>query len=116
MYMYMYMYVQLAHTLTTFLCKRCIQITCIHNQLSLIGDYFLTFKWHLNWIEDEVEKYMNGTWQKIPPEDHAKMSKLDGQVWLSLCNLLLKEDCQRKYDFNNFNKNTILKVSWFHDC
>ena len=59
---------------------------------------------------------MDGTWQKIPPEDHVKMSKLDGQVWLSLYNLLLKEDCQRKYDFNNFNKNQILKVSYFHRC
>lgn len=57
-----------------------------------------------------VEKYMNGKWQKIPPEDNLKMTKLDGQVWLALYNLLLKEDCQRKYDFNNFNKNQLLKV------
>lgn len=38
------------------------------------------------------------------------MTKLDGQVWISLYNLLLKEDCQRKYDFNSFNKSQLLKV------
>lgn len=38
------------------------------------------------------------------------MTKLDGQVWLALYNLLLKEDCQRKYDFNSFNKHQLLKV------
>ena len=58
----------------------------------------------------EVQKYINGKWQKIPVEDHSKMTKVDGQVWLSLYNLLLKEDCQRKYDFNSFNKNQLLKV------
>ncbi len=60
--------------------------------------------------EGDVEKYINGKWQKVPVEDRLKMTKLDGQVWISLYNLLLKEDCQRKYDFNNFNKNQLLKV------
>ena len=57
-----------------------------------------------------MEKYINGRWQKIPAEDRLKMTKLDGQVWISLYNLLLREDCQRKYDFNHFNKNQLLKV------
>lgn len=60
--------------------------------------------------EGALEKYMDGRWQKIPSEDSLKITKLDGQVWISLFNLLLREDCQRKYDFNNFNKNQILKV------
>lgn len=38
------------------------------------------------------------------------MTKQDGQVWLCLYNLLLRDDCQKKYDFNNFNKNQLLKV------
>uniref|UniRef100_A0A674ELC3 Zinc finger MYND domain-containing protein 10 n=1 Tax=Salmo trutta TaxID=8032 RepID=A0A674ELC3_SALTR len=49
----------------------------------------------------------------IPSEDHLKMTKLDGQVWIALYNLVLKEDCQRKYDFNNFNKNQLLKLRGF---
>lgn len=57
-----------------------------------------------------MKKYINGRWQTIPVEDHVKMTKLDGQVWICLYNLLLKEDCRRKYDFNSFNKNQLLKV------
>uniref|UniRef100_A0A8D0A3F4 Zinc finger MYND domain-containing protein 10 n=1 Tax=Sander lucioperca TaxID=283035 RepID=A0A8D0A3F4_SANLU len=60
-----------------------------------------------------IKFYINGRWQKIPVEDRLKMTKLDGQVWISLYNLLLKEDCQRKYDFNNFNKNQLLKLRGF---
>lgn len=57
-----------------------------------------------------MEKYINGKWQTIPVEDHVKITKLDGQVWICLYNLLLKGECQRKYDFNGFNKNQLLKV------
>lgn len=57
-----------------------------------------------------MQKHIDGKWQTIPVEDHLKMTKLDGQVWLSLYNLLLKEECQRKYDFNSFNKSQLLKV------
>ncbi|XP_074532514.1 zinc finger MYND domain-containing protein 10 isoform X2 [Halichoeres trimaculatus] len=65
------------------------------------------------WSRCRGEKFINGRWQKIPPEDHLKMTKLDGQVWISLYNLLLKEDCQRKYDLNSFNKNQLLKLRGF---
>lgn len=61
----------------------------------------------------EVEKYINGKWQKIPKEDRLKMTKLDGQVWIALYNLLLNENCQQKYEFNNFNKNQLLKLRGF---
>lgn len=57
-----------------------------------------------------MEKYIHGKWQMIPVEDQLKMTKLDGQVWICLYNLLLKPDCQRKYNFNGFNKSQLLKV------
>lgn len=59
---------------------------------------------------DNLQKYENGKWRDIPAEDRLKLTKMDAQVWISLLNLLLKPDCQRKYDFNNFNKNQLLKV------
>ncbi|XP_056130842.1 zinc finger MYND domain-containing protein 10 [Lampris incognitus] len=65
------------------------------------------------WSRYSSEKFINGKWEKIPSEDHLKMTKLDGQVWIALYNLLLKEDCQRKYNFNNFNKNQLLKLRGF---
>ncbi|XP_066522295.1 zinc finger MYND domain-containing protein 10 [Hoplias malabaricus] len=61
----------------------------------------------------KMEKYDEGKWREIAAEDQLKMTKLDGQVWISLLNLLLKSECQMKYDFNNFNKNQLLKLRRF---
>ncbi|XP_028679864.1 zinc finger MYND domain-containing protein 10 [Erpetoichthys calabaricus] len=61
----------------------------------------------------KLEKYMDGRWYEVPAEDHLKMTKLDGQVWIALYNLLLRPECQQKYDFNNFNKTQLLKLRGF---
>ncbi|NXT89858.1 ZMY10 protein, partial [Anhinga rufa] len=59
------------------------------------------------------KKFENGTWHVVPPEDQMKMTKLDGQVWLALLNLLLSPECQRKYHFDGFNKSQLLKLRAF---
>ncbi len=33
------------------------------------------------------------------------------QVWLALFHLLMDENCQHKYELNNYRKNVILKVN-----
>lgn len=58
----------------------------------------------------KLKKFENGAWHVVPPEDQVKMTKLDGQVWLALLNLLLSPECQRKYHFDSFNKSQLLKV------
>ena len=58
----------------------------------------------------KLKKFENGTWHVVPPEDQVKMTKLDGQVWLALLNLMLSPECQRKYHFDGFNKSQLLKV------
>ncbi|NXW88013.1 ZMY10 protein, partial [Alopecoenas beccarii] len=63
--------------------------------------------------EGKLKKFENGTWHVVPPEDQVKMTKLDGQVWLALLNLLLSPECQRKYHFNGFNKSQLLKLRAF---
>uniref|UniRef100_A0A8C6VT70 Zinc finger MYND-type containing 10 n=1 Tax=Naja naja TaxID=35670 RepID=A0A8C6VT70_NAJNA len=71
---------------------------------------------HCPWTNHEggkLKKFENGSWYEVAPEDRMKMTKLDGQVWLALYNLLLSPECQRKYEFNNFNKGQLLKVQ---DC
>nr|XP_005987147.2 PREDICTED: zinc finger MYND domain-containing protein 10 [Latimeria chalumnae] len=61
----------------------------------------------------QLEKYTDGKWYPVAPQDHLKMTKLDGQVWIALYNLLLRQECQQKYDFNNYNKNQLLKLQGF---
>ncbi|XP_061923819.1 zinc finger MYND domain-containing protein 10 isoform X2 [Entelurus aequoreus] len=85
------------------------RMLCTHNVPCLLVRLLEICPWS-RCRSGEVEKYMNGKWETIPVEDRVKMTKVEGQVWLSLYNLLLKEDCQRKYDFNTFNKSQLLKV------
>uniref|UniRef100_A0A671W899 Zinc finger MYND domain-containing protein 10 n=1 Tax=Sparus aurata TaxID=8175 RepID=A0A671W899_SPAAU len=83
------------------------RMLCTHNMPCVLVQLIDCCPW------SEIEKYINSRWQKIPVEDRLKITKLDGQVWISLFNLLLRQDCQRKYDFNNFNKNQLLKLRGF---
>uniref|UniRef100_A0A8C2Y7I3 Zinc finger MYND domain-containing protein 10 n=1 Tax=Coturnix japonica TaxID=93934 RepID=A0A8C2Y7I3_COTJA len=61
----------------------------------------------------KLKKFDNGAWHVVPPEDQMKMTKLDGQVWLALLNLLLSPECQQKYHFDGFNKSQLLKLRAF---
>ncbi|NXL32144.1 ZMY10 protein, partial [Glaucidium brasilianum] len=61
----------------------------------------------------KLKKFENGMWHVVPPEDQVKMTKLDGQMWLALLNLLLSPECQRKYHFDDFNKSQLLKLRAF---
>ncbi|KAF7665696.1 hypothetical protein LDENG_00135120 [Lucifuga dentata] len=88
------------------------RMLCTHNMPCVLVQLIDCCPWS-RFHAGKLEKYINGKWQKIPEEDHLKMTKLDGQIWIALYNLLLKEDCQRKYDFNSFNKNQLLKLRGF---
>ncbi|XP_062977165.1 zinc finger MYND domain-containing protein 10 [Elgaria multicarinata webbii] len=63
--------------------------------------------------EGKLKKFENGAWYEVPREDHVKITKLDGQVWIALYNILLSSECQRKYNFNNFSKGQLLKLRAF---
>ncbi|KAM4654112.1 zinc finger MYND domain-containing protein 10 isoform 2-T2 [Amazona ochrocephala] len=65
------------------------------------------------WEAGKLKKFENGVWHNVPPEDHVKMTKLDGQVWIALLNLLLSPECQRKYHFDGFNRSQLLKLRVF---
>ncbi|XP_075688072.1 zinc finger MYND domain-containing protein 10 [Rhinoderma darwinii] len=57
-----------------------------------------------------LQTYESGRWVSVPAEDQQKMTKLDGQVWISLYNLLLRPECQRKYNINSFTRGQLLKL------
>ena len=55
-------------------------------------------------------RYSDGQWRVIGARDRLKLCKTEGQVWLTLYQLLMDKDCQQKYEFNSHNKAVILKV------
>uniref|UniRef100_A0A673LPP4 Zinc finger MYND domain-containing protein 10 n=1 Tax=Sinocyclocheilus rhinocerous TaxID=307959 RepID=A0A673LPP4_9TELE len=85
------------------------RMLCTHNMPCVLVQLVKNCPWN----RGTLEKYTEGKWRTVRPEDQLKLSKHDGQVWMALLNLLLKPDCQRKYDFNSFNKTQLLKLRGF---
>ncbi|KFQ11873.1 Zinc finger MYND domain-containing protein 10, partial [Leptosomus discolor] len=83
-----------------------------HNLPCLLVELLERCPWSC-WEAGKLKKFENGMWHVVPPEDQVKMTKLDGQVWLALLNLLLSPECQRKYHFDGFNKSQLLKLRAF---
>ncbi|CAL9704879.1 unnamed protein product [Knipowitschia caucasica] len=88
------------------------RMLCTHNIPCVLVQLIYYCPWS-RCKEGQLEKYINGKWQKIPAEDRRKMTKLDGQAWIALYNLILNENCLQKYEFNNYNKNQLLKLMSF---
>ncbi|KAF8056136.1 Zmynd10 [Scenedesmus sp. PABB004] len=57
-----------------------------------------------------VEKFIDGRWQLVPPADRLKITQLDGQVWLSLVNLLVEPACRAKYNPDEFRRGALLRL------
>ncbi|KAK3699888.1 hypothetical protein QZH41_016547 [Actinostola sp. cb2023] len=66
--------------------------------------------WSRKTKQGKLEKFIDTKWRVVPERDRLQLTKTDGQVWLALFNLLLKEDCQRKYELNDYKKAQILKL------
>eukprot|EP00753_Platysulcus_tardus_P018165 PLAT6753.1.p1 GENE.PLAT6753.1~~PLAT6753.1.p1 ORF type:complete len:504 (-),score=221.68 PLAT6753.1:411-1832(-) len=56
------------------------------------------------------EKFVDMKWQAVQPKDLLKLTKLEGQVWLSLFNLLCSAEVRRRYGFHSFRKDNVLRL------
>ncbi len=91
--------------------------------LSSIEKFFLyrMFLFHTPLYIGVEERFEEGQWRGAG--DRAKLSKTEGQVWITLYRLLMGKDCQQRYEFTSARKNTILQVEQstclcvcFHAC
>ncbi|KAK3917218.1 Zinc finger MYND domain-containing protein 10 [Frankliniella fusca] len=55
-------------------------------------------------------KFIDGRWVQVSGEDLLKLTRVEGQVWLALRQLLLRESCARNYEFSEFRKSQLQKV------
>ncbi|GAB1598736.1 zinc finger MYND domain-containing protein 10-like [Argonauta hians] len=59
-------------------------------------------------------KYYDCKWHEMKSaEDHMKMTKTEGQVWISLFNVIMKSSCQKKYEITSYRKNILMKLRSF---
>lgn len=60
--------------------------------------------------DKEYERYQDNMWKVIPKDDLYLLGKVEAQVWIALYNLLLDPECQKNYNYNNYNHEIILRV------
>ncbi|XP_036189357.1 zinc finger MYND domain-containing protein 10 isoform X2 [Myotis myotis] len=71
---------------------------------------------HSPWSRREggkLQQFEGGRWQTVAPSEQQKMSKLDGQVWIALYNLLLSPEARARYCLTGFAKGQLLKLRAF---
>ncbi|XP_003410136.2 zinc finger MYND domain-containing protein 10 [Loxodonta africana] len=71
---------------------------------------------HSPWSRQDgskLQRFEGGHWQTVAPSEQQKLSKLDGQVWIALYNLLLSPEAQARYCLTSFAKGQLLKLQAF---
>ncbi|XP_058415242.1 zinc finger MYND domain-containing protein 10 isoform X4 [Diceros bicornis minor] len=61
----------------------------------------------------KLQQFEGGCWQTVAPPEQQKLSKLDGQVWIALYNLLLSPEARARYCLTSFAKGQLLKLRAF---
>ncbi|KAK2501298.1 hypothetical protein MC885_020966 [Smutsia gigantea] len=57
----------------------------------------------------KLQQFEGGRWQTVASSEQQKLSKLDGQVWIALYNLLLSPEARARYCLTSFAKGQLLK-------
>ncbi|XP_053525291.1 zinc finger MYND domain-containing protein 10 isoform X2 [Artibeus jamaicensis] len=74
---------------------------------------------HSPWSRREggkLQRFEGGRWQTVAPTEQQKLSKLDGQVWIALYNLLLSPEARARYCLTSFAKGQLLKTHCLTSC
>jgi hypothetical protein len=58
-------------------------------------------------------KWINSAWVEVPPDDLLKVTQYEAQVWLAVNNLVVDPECRKKYEYNSFRKDTVMKLKRF---
>eukprot|EP00488_Nonionellina_sp_1-RS-2012_P001275 TRINITY_DN2033_c0_g1_i1.p1 TRINITY_DN2033_c0_g1~~TRINITY_DN2033_c0_g1_i1.p1 ORF type:complete len:141 (-),score=33.88 TRINITY_DN2033_c0_g1_i1:771-1193(-) len=61
-----------------------------------------------------IEKYNgNNKFIQVDRDNMFRLTKIEGELWLSVYNLLLDKSCGNKYELNTFRRNEILKLKQY---
>lgn len=66
--------------------------------------------WFRKNTKGELEKFEDQKWVKVPPQDYHKMPKVEAQIWLTIYNMFLSQDTNRKYEVTTFRKSNLLRL------
>lgn len=58
----------------------------------------------------EMEKFEDQKWMKIPANESTKLPKIEAQIWLTIFNMFVSQDSNRKYEITSFRKHNLLRL------
>ena len=69
---------------------------------------------HKPWIrknhKGETEKFEDQRWQVIESHDVGKLTKIEAQIWLTIYNMMMTSDSNRRYEITSFRKQNLLRL------
>ncbi len=76
----------------------------------IIQQAFELSMWTKTDAEGKFYKYVDNKWKLVTLSERFQLTKIEGQIWLSIYQLLINPVCAAKYEYTEYKKNQILKV------
>ena len=61
----------------------------------------------------KLEKFSDQRWIEVRPQDAMLLTKLEGQVWLTIYNLIMDKSCRKQYQYNSHRKEVLIRLKRF---
>ena len=58
----------------------------------------------------DLEKWEDQQWRDWPIDQRGKLTKMEAQVWLSIYNMFLSQDANRRYEVTSYRKANLLRL------
>jgi hypothetical protein len=105
-------------SLARFLCEHadilslsCLsRITDTHDYLILIIPLIENPQWTRRLENGKWQKLIDLKWTPVQPIDLLKITKLEGQPWITLYHLIAKKEFRERYNLNSFRKGQLLRI------
>ena len=81
-----------------------------HDLLMLLVPLLDNPPWTRRTDRGKWQKYDDQKWSDVAPANLMKLTKLEGQLWLALYNLLCDKEFRQRYYFNTHRKDSLLRV------
>eukprot|EP00927_Polykrikos_kofoidii_P028917 TRINITY_DN25100_c0_g2_i1.p1 TRINITY_DN25100_c0_g2~~TRINITY_DN25100_c0_g2_i1.p1 ORF type:complete len:616 (+),score=129.62 TRINITY_DN25100_c0_g2_i1:67-1914(+) len=57
-----------------------------------------------------IEKFEEHSWQRVEDDDAGRLPKLHTQVWLSIYNIVMDQECRSRYELSSFRRENLLRL------
>mmetsp|Transcript_27243 Transcript_27243/g.71927 ORF Transcript_27243/g.71927 Transcript_27243/m.71927 type:complete len:613 (-) Transcript_27243:129-1967(-) len=82
-----------------------------HDVLQLLVPLMEKAPWvRKNRVTGRIEKFEEHKWQVVEADDEGRLPKLHSQVWLTIYNLVMDQECRSRYELTSFRKENLLRL------